>query len=55
MIESMCPIARSYAEVEKLCVDSWTYVFFSPCPLFLFFLAPLSLDCKEIDADKCDG
>lgn len=26
MIESMCPIARSYAEVEKLCVDSWTCV-----------------------------
>jgi hypothetical protein len=26
MIESLCPIARSYAEVEKLCVDSWTCV-----------------------------
>ncbi|GAA6039210.1 hypothetical protein JCM8097_000471 [Rhodosporidiobolus ruineniae] len=24
MIESVCPIARSYAEVEKICVDSWT-------------------------------
>ncbi|GAA5863665.1 hypothetical protein JCM8547_003686 [Rhodosporidiobolus lusitaniae] len=24
MIESACPIARNYHEVEKLCVDSWT-------------------------------
>ncbi|GAA6017715.1 hypothetical protein JCM10207_000473 [Rhodosporidiobolus poonsookiae] len=24
MLESACPIARSYSEVEKLCVDSWT-------------------------------
>ncbi|GAA5929634.1 hypothetical protein JCM3775_006504 [Rhodotorula graminis] len=24
MLESVCPIARSFTEVEKLCVDSWT-------------------------------
>jgi len=24
MLESVCPIARSFSEVEKLCVDSWT-------------------------------
>ncbi|BGP20144.1 hypothetical protein JCM10213_000771 [Rhodosporidiobolus nylandii] len=24
MIESACPIARDYGEVEKICVDSWT-------------------------------
>lgn len=26
MLESVSPIARSFAEIEKLCVDSWTCV-----------------------------
>ncbi|BGP51716.1 hypothetical protein JCM10450v2_007666 [Rhodotorula kratochvilovae] len=26
MLESVSPIARSFVEVEKLCVDSWTYL-----------------------------